>query len=109
MKKFAPRIRYLMFFDESGRYELAVIDRARGENFAIAFRIPYSGGLAFDWKKLRQHQHDHHERRLWMGVKEHSPGTYLDACELGYVPPLYGPDPISALAMRARIAHGSKR
>ena len=82
-------IRYACFFAPShfggGHYEYVVNDRDRDVRFSIGFETmtPIDGASYVDERRAHARQC---ERDLWRGVKRESPGTYLDAKAMGWVP-----------------------
>lgn len=79
----ADRIRYACFLRQGyfgTRYAYVVIDRERDERFECGFEIPPGVGPGTRAELARET-----ERDLWRGIKERSPGTFLDAGRLGYL------------------------
>ena len=91
LKPTAPKVHYGMRWIDTrfGRaYQLVVADPERDwrgtMNFAVhpAFGAESVLGLRAELEQ----EHDRAERKLWLGVKQRSPGTYLDARIDGLVP-----------------------
>lgn len=83
-------IRYVCRIDaptrpEHVRYVYVVIDREREEQFEVGFELTRAQ-IRESVIDLRAHWARTAERNLWLGVKRESPGTYLDAVAVGWVP-----------------------
>lgn len=78
------------------RYELIVIDYVRNRRFNIGFTIDprVASRIAFGPRSNRSviprallaDMNDECEVKLWRSIKRESPGTYLEARALGWVP-----------------------
>ena len=91
LKPAPPKIRYgLKWMDGPfGRaYQLIVHDAERDWRGSINFAVHPAFGeeSALGLRAELEKEHDRAETKLWLGVKQRSPGTYLDARIDGLVP-----------------------
>lgn len=81
-------MKYLCYLLESrfggSRYEYAVIDRERGQQFAVGYEISKEE-LQSSYVDPRSLRDARLVRDLWRRIKEESPGTFLDARARGWV------------------------
>ena len=70
------------------RYELVAIDHERDRQFVIGFTIDPTIANRFlaGARAYVAAMHDGCEARMWRAIKQESPGTFLEARALGWVP-----------------------